>query len=270
MIQDLERCFSRAFYFSFNKKKLLFSYPFVFLAGLVFIFFKSMISSANNWIFISKIFLPLFISFAIFFVLGTLLIKIHYHEVKKLGFSYRDILKKSSEILNTFYFSVPIIFVFLVLWIIFGIFVGIKNIPHIGSFIGVFLSIIPFLIILMAILLVIFSVGTLFFITPELSLGQKKKKELIKNVFVNFRKNLFINLMLFFIASIVVFIVLFILFLSVSFTKTYFVLPLNNIYSAFTSFFLMIPFTLFLTPFIVFFFNFALESYNLLKSKEES
>lgn len=270
IFQDLEKCFTRAFLFSFNKKKFLFSYPFVFLAAIIFIFFKSMTITANIWVQLSRVFLPIFISFAILLILGTFLIRIHYHEVKSLTCSYREILKKSSsQVLSTFYISVPIIFIFLVLWVIFGIFVGIKNIPHIGSFIGVFMSIIPFLIILSVILLVIFNVAVLFFIAPELSLSQKKKKELIKSISLNFRKNLFANLVLFFIAVILVCIVLFILFLSTIYTKTYFALPINNIYSGFVSFFLMIPFTLFLTPFIIFFFNFALESFNLLKVGQE-
>lgn len=270
IFQNLEKCFTRAFIFSFNKKKLLFSYPFVFLVGIVFVFFRSMTLSANNWVFLCRLFLPIFIAFAIFFILGIFLVRIHYHEVKNLTCSYREILKKSSPlILSTFYISIPVIFIFLVLWVVFGLFVGIKNIPHVGSFFGVFLSIIPFLLILLAILLVVFSVGTLFFISPEMSLSKKKKKELLKSLIFNFKVNLFGNLTLFFIGVLVVFIAYFILFLSIVFTKSYFALPMNNVYAGFMSFFLMIPFTLFLTPFIIFFFNFALESFNLLKVREE-
>ena len=111
--------------------------------------------------------------------------------------------------IGSFTFSIPFIACFLVLWIVFGLFVVLKEIPHIGNFIGVLILIIPFLINLSSILLCIFSLAALFFVIPAMSLKKKKKLELVKDILKNFRKNIIANISFFIITIFLIFLVLF-------------------------------------------------------------
>jgi len=266
---DLERCFKRALIFSFDKKKILFAYPFLFLCGIIFAFARSIAYSSSQWVVLSLIFLPILFSFAIIFILGVFLVKIYYSEVKNQKASYFEVMKSSFDIIiETLHISVPPIFAFVIAWVVFGLFVVIKEIPHIGWFIGVIISIIPFLIVVGSICLCIANLATLFFVTPALALKSQKKLKLVKEVFKNFRKSIFANISFFFIASIFLAFVGLFLVISAYLTKLCFAISIDGLYIGLQWFFIMIPFVLFLTPFVIFFFNFALETYNLLLTKE--
>ncbi|NGX34919.1 MAG: hypothetical protein K1060chlam1_01281 [Candidatus Anoxychlamydiales bacterium] len=271
ILKDLDKFFTRAFLFSFNKKKLFFTYPFIFLIGIIHIFFRSLVAGPGTWTNLSFIFLPIFISFAILFVLGVFLARIYFHDVKNLKCSYMEILKKSvDKISYTFYISILSIVAFVILWIIFGFLAAIKDIPHIGSFIGVFISIVAYILILFFIVLVILNLLFLFFLTPSISLKPKLKIKGFFEILKNLKKNIFVNFSLFLIAVITVFIPAFLLFISASLTKSYFAIRLDSIYLGLESFFIMLPVSILITPFVIFFFNFAIESFNILHKKTES
>ncbi|NGX29718.1 MAG: hypothetical protein K940chlam4_00556 [Candidatus Anoxychlamydiales bacterium] len=265
IFKDLDKCYTRAFLFSFHKKKLFFTYPFIFLIGIIHIFFKSLSVTSGSWATLSFVFLPIFITFAILFVLGVFLARIYYHDVKNLKCSYLGILKKSvDKISQTFYISILSIITFVVLWIVFGFLAAIKDIPHIGSFIGVFISIIAYLLILFFIVLIILNFLFLFFLTPFISLKPKLKIKGFFEVLKNLKKNIFANSSLFLIALATVFIPALFLYISAALTKSYFAIRLDSIYLGLESFFIMIPFSILITPFVIFFFNFAIESFNIL------
>ncbi len=265
IFKDLDKCYTRAFIFSFHKKKLFFTYPFIFLIGVIHVFFKSLKVSSTTFSSLSFIFLPVFFAFAILFVLGVFLARIYYHEVKHLKCSYMEILKKSIDrISQTFYISIFTIISFVICWIIFGFLAAIKEIPHIGSFIGVFISIIAYLLILFFIVLIILNLSFLFFLIPSLALKPKLKIKGFFEVLKNLKNRVFVNFFLFLIAFITVFIPALFLYVSAVLTKSYFSIRLDSIYLGVESFFIMIPFSVLITPFVIFFFNFAIESFNIL------
>ena len=268
MFKDLDKCFTRAFIYSFAKKKLFFTYPFIFLIGIIFIFFRTLFQTASKWASLSMIFLPILISFAILFILGIFLTRIYYHEVKNLKCTYLDILKRSvDKVSQTFYISIVSLAAFVILWIVFGLIVAVKEIPHVGSFVGVFLSIVAYVIILFFIALCIFNVLALFFVTPML-LKTKLRIKAFSKIFIDLKNRVFINFVHFLIAIATVLFIAIILLIATYLTKVYFAIRLDSIYIGLESFFIMIPFTILITPFVVFYFNFALEAYNLMHQRE--
>lgn len=269
MLKDIERCFTRAVIHTFDKKKILFTLPFLFLCGVSVVFCKSLSFFANSWIMFCLIFLPIFFSSTILYILGVFLVKIYYSEVKNLKSSYFDIFKKSFKSIEaTLHISIPPFIIFFLLWIIFGLFVAIKGLPYIGNFIGVMLSIIPFIIILCSILLLVFNLIALFFVVPAIALKEKKRFDLVKEVMINLKKNLLLNITFFISSIFLIFLVILILITSFFLTKVCFSIPLDNIYVGFQWFFVMIPFTIFVAPLVIFFFNVALETYNLVQIKD--
>jgi hypothetical protein len=269
LISDLENAFNRAFFLSFTKKKLFLVFPVLVLCGILIVFCRSIAFYSGGWIAMSMIFLPIFLSSGILLALGVLVIRIYYHEVKKLKVSYKKIVGASWElIIGTSYLSLPVILVYLLLWIVMGIFLLLKEIPYVGSSVGVLLSFAPFLIILISILLCLMNVGLLFFVTPAVGLKTLKKRHMAKHVFKAIRQNLFSHLLYFIVALLPIAIVVGILSLAAVITgHSYF--DSDNIISVSLGwFFIMLPFCAILTPTVIFFFNFAAEAYNNLhKSK---
>ena len=156
----------------------------------------------------------------------------------------------------------------MVLWIVFGFLAVIKDIPHIGSFIGVFISVIAYLVILFFIVLVILNFLLLFFLTPSISLKPKLKiKDFIK-ILKSLRNHVFENSSLFLLTIFTFFVPTFFLCISAILTKNYFAIRLDSIYLGLESFFIMLPFSILITPFVIFFFNFAIESYNILQKMD--
>jgi hypothetical protein len=269
MLIKLEKIFTRSFLYAFNKKKFFFAYPFTFVCGIIFLFFRSLSINSSKWMNLCFNFLSIFIIFSILYILSVFLMRVYYHEVKNLKCSYGDILKSSFEkSFHILYISILSIFSFIVLWILFGFLALIKEIPHIGAFLGIFISFITYIIMMIFVFLVIFNFLSLFFVVPQISL---KPKVTIKNIFqivCSFKEKLFLKAILFFVSFFSLYFVSYILFIGASLTKIYFPINLNSIYIGLDEFFIMIPFTILITPFLIFYFNFAIESFNLIYKKD--
>jgi len=261
----------RAFVHAFNVKKIIFAYPFVFLCGLIVVFSKLLALAANRWIMLSLFFLPILFSVAILYVLGIFLNQIYYKELKNAKVSYFDIMKNSfDKVLASLNISISFVLVFLIIWLIFGLLVAIKQIPHLGMFIAGILSFLPFLLIFGTILLCIVDILVLFFAAPIITFNEKKKFTLIKKIFFeNFQKNVFESIFQFFIGTAFIFFALFYVYVSAKLTSFLFYIPIKE-YLALKEFFVTILASLFLTPFVIFFFNFSLESYNFFQKRYQS
>ncbi len=264
----LEKSFNRALLLSFSKKKLFLVFPVLLLCAILIVFCRAMAFNASGWIIMALIFLPIFLTSGILLALGVVIIRIYYHEAKSLKFHYREVLKKSLDVIvGTSYLSLPPVLAYLLLWVIFGIFVLLKEIPQIGQFIGVILSFAPFLIVLTSLILGVINLALLFFVAPGIALKSKEQFRLAKDVFEKFKKNIFSNVLFFIIGFIpIIFIVGILSLAAVITTVSYHVFP-NSVSIAIQWFFISIPFCLFLTPSTVFFFNFAAEMYNLFQKK---
>jgi hypothetical protein len=271
ILSEMERSFNRAVFSSFSRKKVFFVFPILILCGILVVFCRAIAYETIGWIGMSMIFLPIFLSSGILLALGVLLIRIYFHEVKKIKMNYKRIMHSSWDVLiGTSYLSLPVIVAYLLLWIVLGIFILLKEIPFIGPFIGVVLSFAPFIIILMSILLVIFNLGLLFFVTPAVGLKKNKNRVKIKDIINLIKDRLFSHLFYFIVAIFPLVFIVGILCLAALITGFSYSSS-DTILSVIVEwFFIMIPFCICLTPAVIFFFNFAAESYNnLYKSNEK-
>jgi hypothetical protein len=268
--KELELCFNRALAFSCSKKKLFLVFPVLVMCGIMMVFCRALAYEASNWIAMSLSFLPIFLASGVLLSLGVLIIRVYHFEVKQLKIDYKRILKNSWELIaGTIYLSLPPILAYLLLWIIFGMFVFLKQIPQIGNYMGVFLSFGPFILILGSLLLVIFNLALLFFVAPAIAFNSKEKYKLAGKIFSKLAQNVFTNLVFFAVALFPIFIVVIILSLAAILTGINYLVASHSLSVGLEWFFIMIPFCMILTPCVIFFFNFAAETYNLhfLKTK---
>lgn len=269
-LKELEKCFTRAFWLSFSKKKSLLVFPVLALCGTLFVFFRALAIDAKGWISMSLIFLPILLTSGLLLALGVLLIRMYYHEVKEIPFSFRKIIRSSWQVVSgTIYLSVPSLIVYFVLWIVLGIFVLLKELPGIGSFIGIILAFGPFLLILSSLLLCIVNVGLLFFVAPWVGLNAFHKLKAWEEVVGKVRKQLFSHFFFFLVAIFPIGLLTLLLYGAAVLTDIGYLVGQHTFSIAIKWFFMMLPFALFLTPAVIFFFNLAAEAYNLFYKKEE-
>lgn len=263
--QSLSQIFNRALKLTFDRKKMLLVFCVLAMSGLLVVFFRGLAYHASRWVELSLTFLPIFLCAGILLSLGILLIRIYHHEIKKKPVSYREIALKSWElIVGASYFSLPIILCYLLLWVILGIFLLLKEIPAVGGFFSAMLAFAPFVINLAAILLCLMSLLMLFFVAPILALKGMDRQVVLQTVIRRFEKDSFANGILIVLSLVPLALILSLLILSAFLT--------GSIYLDYSSlpqvvlgwFFMMLPFTAFLTPAVIFFFNFAAEAHVLM------
>lgn len=268
--QALSFIFNRALALTFSRKKLLFVFSVLALSGLLIVFFRGLALHAGQWVMLSLTFLPIFICTGILLSMGIVLIRIYHDEIKQRDVNYWQILARSWEVaIGASYFAIPIIFSYLLLWVLLGIFVLLSDIPAIGEFFGAILSFAPFLINLGTLVLCVLSLAILFFIAPLIALKGLEGRMIFQLAINKLEKNLFANLALMFIALLPLVCMVTLLTLAVFLTGTLCVDCNNSIQTVLKWFFIMLPFTAFLTPVVIFFFNFAAESHVLVTQREK-
>lgn len=266
--EDIERIFNRALKFSFSKKKLLFMFPILVICGMMLVFCRALAMNAGQWVVLSLTFLPVFLSSGLLLAAGVVLARVYHHEVKMIPFHFRKILSQSWELLiGVSYLSLPLLLVYLLLWMIMGIFYLLKEVPALGEFLGVILAFGPFLLVLGSLVLSFFNLILLFFATPHIALNSRLKLKLAEEIYHRFTSHLFSNLALFVLGLLPLLLVVGVLSLAAVVTGINFFIKADTLVVALQWFFIMIPFCAILTPGILFFFNFAVESYALMQKK---
>lgn len=162
-LSDIQFIFNRAMSHTFCRKKLLLVFIVLALCGLLVIFFRGLSIHAGQWIVMSLTFLPFFVCAGILLSMGILLIRIYHDEIKNKTINYLEILNKSWDVvIGASYFSIPIILSYLLLWILLGIFVLLKQIPAIGDIFAIILAFGPFLLNLGTLVLCLLNLAMLF------------------------------------------------------------------------------------------------------------
>ncbi|MCB1107867.1 MAG: hypothetical protein KDK76_07215 [Chlamydiia bacterium] len=265
---EIEFIFNRALSFSFSKRKFLFMFPVLVVCGLMLVFCRALAVNAGQWIVLSLTFLPIFLSSGLLFAAGVVLARVYHHEVKMIPLSFKKILAQSWELLiGVSYLTLPLLLAYLFLWMIMGIFYLLKEIPALGDVLGVVLSFGPFLLVLGSLLLSFFNLFLLFFATPHIALNSRLKLKLAEDVYYRFKENLFSNLALLSLGLLPLLLGVGILSLAAFLTGANFFMQAETLAIALQWFFVMIPFCALLTPGILFFFNFAVESYAFMQKK---
>lgn len=260
--------FNRALALTFSRKKLLFVFCILALSGLLVVFFRGLALHAGQWVKLSLTFLPIFICTGILLSMGILLIRIYHDEVKQKEVNYWQILSRSWEVaIGASYFAVPIIFAYLLLWMILGIFVLLSEIPAVGEFFAAILSFGPFLINLGSLVLCVLSLGILFFIAPLIAFKGLEGGIVSQLIIKRLEKDFFANFVLIFIALLPLVLIIALLLIAANLTGSLCLDCQNSLQTVLKWFFIMLPFTAFLTPAVIFFFNFAAESHVMMQKQ---
>ncbi len=244
---------------------MILTFPLLVLCGILVVFCRAIAYDASPWIAMSLAFLPILLSSGVLLGLGVLLIRLHIHEVKGLHLGFRRLIAGSVDlIMGTSYLSIPPILAYLFLWIALGLFFLLGEIPGIGHFFSVVLAFGPFLLIFGSLLLCLFNLGLLFFVAPAAAFQPFKRTSLAKRVLSLFQGRLLSSIALFLLALVPILFVSGLLSLSALLTNLQ-LAPDRTLAVAMEWFFIMLPFSAILTPAVIFFFNFAAESYQLLQ-----
>ncbi|MCB1081655.1 MAG: hypothetical protein KDK63_00765 [Chlamydiia bacterium] len=267
--EEIERIFNRALRFSFSKKKLLLMFPVLVVCGLMLVFCRALAVNAGHWVVLSLTFLPIFLSSGLLLSAGVVFARIYTHEVKMIPINIKKLFSESWELLvGVSHLTLPLLLAYLFLWMLMGIFYLLKEIPALGDVLGVVLSFGPFLLVLGSLLLSFFNLFLLFFATPHIAVKARFKLKLIEEVYRRFKENLFSNLALFVMGMIPLLLGVGVLTLAAFLTGISFFIKAETLAVALQWFFVMIPFCAMLSPGILFFFNFAVESYALMEKRE--
>lgn len=265
-LNDVQYGFNRALSLTFDKKKLLTVFVVLALCGLLIVFFRALAINAGQWVIMSLSFLPIFLCAGVLLSTGIVLVRVYHDEIKRKPIKYSEILGKSWEIvIGASYFSIPIIMCYLLLWMLLGIFVLLKEIPGIGDFFGVILAFGPFLINLGSLILGVLSISMLFFVTPVLALHGLNRMRVTQIIVRRLKGDMFSNIFLAFVASLPLLFFIGLLTLAAFLTGTVCYACTNPFHTVLQWFFIMIPFTALLAPAVVFFFNFAAEAHVLIQ-----
>ncbi len=262
--------FNRALAFTFSRKKLLFVFCALALSGLLVVFFRGLALHAGQWIQLSLTFLPIFICTGILLSMGILLIRIYHDEIKQKDVNYWNTLSHSWEVvIGSSYFAIPIILSYLLLWMLLGIFVLLSEIPAVGEFFGAVLSFAPFLINLGTLVLCLLGLAILFFIAPLIALKGLESKAIFQMAIKRLEKDPFANCILILIGLLPLVLIIALLTIAAMLTGTMCLNCQNELQTVLKWFFIMLPFTAFLTPAVIFFFNFAAEAHVLMQKQQK-
>lgn len=269
-LTDIQYAFNRAIIMTLSIKKLLLTFIVLALCGLLVVFFRGLAIGAGEWTMMSLTFMPIFICAGVLLSMGIVLIRIYHNEIKNRVVSYRDVLQNSWELLiGASYFSIPIILSYLALWILLGIFVLLTMLPGIGDIFSVVLSFAPFLLNLATLILCCLNLAVLFFVTPVVALKGLNRIRIAQTLSGRIKKDPFSNIILAILSVLPMVVFGGILLLAAFITGTVCHGCENSMQHVLQWFFIMIPFTAFLSPAVVFFFNFAAESHVLLHKEAE-
>ncbi|MGH2612805.1 MAG: hypothetical protein ACRDFB_07120, partial [Rhabdochlamydiaceae bacterium] len=224
---------------------------------------------SNPWVRSSLAFIPGFLCMALFLAAAIPLIRLYHDEVKQKPLSVNKTLQHSWKLMAGIgSLIIPILTAYLVLWFILGIFYLLKNIPTMGEILGGVLSFAPFLLISGSLVLLVVSLVLVFFLSPVVALKSIMSWELAEEVLKRFGKDPFLHVIFLLLGLLPLIVVVGFLVLSAALTgMAYFVIERTWAISL-QWFVIMIPFAALLSPVIVFFFNFAGESFVILQRRK--
>ncbi|MDR3623601.1 MAG: hypothetical protein P4L16_00470 [Chlamydiales bacterium] len=264
---ELSNMFNRAFLHAFSKKKLLFVFVILACSGLFAVICKGIISYVNPWMATMLVFLPFCAGCALLFPAGITLIRLYHDEIKRREVSFLKVCMGSWKALtSSLYLIFPLILSYLLLWVFLGFFVFIRGMPVVGTIIEMLFAFVPYLLVLGFLVLGVLAISVLFFVSPLVALNEKDSYRMVPLVISRLKQNVLGNVVFFIVGTLPALIVtVFLLFTAFFVSMEY--LPFKCIVQAILQwFFVMLPMALFLSPFVVFFFNFAAEAHVACKN----
>jgi hypothetical protein len=268
MWQELEQAFNRALFFSLKRKKIFFILPILLGCGVIVVLSHTLWIGANPWVRSSLAFIPAFLCMALFLAAAVPLIRLYHDEVKQKALSVGKTVQHSWKLMAGIgSLIVPILTAYLVLWFILGIFYLLKNIPATGDLLGGLLSFGPFLLIAGSLILLAMVLVLVFFLSPVVALKSAMSWDLAEDVLKRFGKEPFLHAILLLLGLLPLIIIVGFLVLAATLTgMTYFVTE-RTWAIGLQWFVIMIPFAALISPVVIFFFNFAAESFVILQRR---
>ncbi len=247
-LKDLAALFNRSCEGILNLQKLLSIFFVLIVSGLVFLSFQFFIVHSPNWLKLPLIVIPFFITCFLLMLCGSDLCQ--PAKEKRFFFDLKNWLPAS-------YFYFPLVLTAIVSAILFALLMLVKAIPIFGTFAGILLAFVPFLLNFVLLLLVVAAVCMLFFFTP---LIEKNKDLDLKTLLKRFRRDIFTHLLHFIFALLPLAIIYVLCVKALKWTVLGYgagdglnVLMLQGL-------FILIPFAALLSFPLLFFFNFSRES----------
>jgi len=269
--QRLETIFNRSISLSFSKVKCLLMFLALALCGLFSVICRAASFGASQWMVMSLTFLPIFLCSGILLAVGLVLTRLYQAEIQEKKESIFQIFRSSKALFAGIpYLTVPLIFAYLVLWMVLGVFYLLREIPHVGNALGSIFSFGPFLLVFGSIFLGFLSLLTLFFVTPAAAREEALKPKLAETVLGQIRKNPFFSLVMLLIGLAPLLIVSGVLSLATLMTHFLYIGGGSSFTIVVRWFFMMLPFCAILTPAVIFLFNFASETHVLLEEKNRA
>ncbi len=263
---DLEKSFLNAWSLAFARRKLILCFFSLALCGILMVFCRALAKDAGSWMNLSLIFLPILLSSGFLLTLGVLLVRMYVREIKGLTLDLKKLFTGSLEIaISTSYLSFPPVIIYLVIWVLLGLFFLLKEIPMIGPFFNIVLAFGPFLLIFCCLLLCLLTVGLLFFVVPAVAHHSIKRLELWLQIWKTLQQRPFQSAILFLMGILPSLFMAGMLSTAAAMTNLSFAMDQPSAALALEWFFVMLPFCALLAPPVIFFFHFAAESYQLLR-----
>ena len=262
-IKNLKLAVTRAWVHSFGYKRLAFCLSTLALCIAVTLFFRVLGLGGNRWVSFFLTLFPCFLSFIFLLGGGVFLIRLYHHEIKGVSFSFKQILWDSKErmVLSAAY-GIPFALVYIFLAVVLGAFLLFHKIPLLGPLLNPLFTMTVFLVVLSLFFVLIAVAGILFFLPPLFALrSDVDKKAIFISCKEKFKRHLFSQLLFFISSCAISFCVFFLLMLAYIFTEALFFTSENLVLNTFSTIFVMVPFAVFLSPTLAFFFNLAAEAH---------
>ncbi|MEZ5314836.1 MAG: hypothetical protein R3E91_01290 [Chlamydiales bacterium] len=267
-LKEVVNIFNRSLAHIFVLKKILFFSIFLFISGSILLFSQNFITCSTAWFKLLIQYVPLYLAIGCTMIGGIFLIRIYDKELKeKDGQILKMVLKESDGVVQVLYLILNLLVIFLLFWLLIGIFLFLKAIPYLGPFFGIFLAFIPFLLNFGILLLFVVAFLSLFFLTPYLAKSEKFDRFSLQK---RLKKNGFLNFLLLGIGSFPFWITWLFAKQALLMTFDLYVHGATHMTMMLQGFFILVPFTLILTPTLIFLFHFSYESYLIFIPPHES
>lgn len=257
-LQHLSHMFNRAWRQAFEKRCFFFLAAVLALVGWLVVLCFSLAPVAGSWGGIALVWFPFFFAIGILLAAEVVLVRF-YRERDHLGFG-SAFIQSWEGMLSASYLAIPLLLASVLVWVLLGLFILLKEIPFLGSFFAVIFAFIPFLLFLSVGFLLLVAYALFFFIAPEIGAQDKFHRILLIKAWRRIRKDVFVNFLAALIAVLPFGIIVWLLTMATRMTKMLYHVPTHSLASVLQSLIVTLPFVLILTPAVNFFFNFATEA----------
>lgn len=234
-------------------------------SGLLSVFCYTIAQPLDTWIQIGLAFFPACFSFWIFLILGSLLTQEHSHPSPSSRLATS--LISTAILAHASSLSIPMLFIYISLWMGIGFFGFIQRIPYLGYGLAILLSFAPFLLVTALLGLLCVQLFLLFFIPSFLIVESSSPYQSLLQLAIRLRQFPMRGVLFFFIGLAPVLFSTAFLSIAVIVTKANYLTHLEGIDLGIGLLSLMIPLTVLLAPSVSFFFQWSRTSKKFFKNK---